>query len=145
MEKKKNFKLIVLGFILNEKKKILITQRFDPDIPEAHLKWDVPGGKNEFSESLEETLTREIKEETGLEANIEKMIPLSYSRFWEHTDFHLHVIVLGYICRYKNGKPTLGDKKINEMKWVNHEELQKYEFLPTTKIFMDYLLENNMI
>ena len=68
-------KLIVLGLIQNEKKEFLTSVRFDPKVPEAHLKFDFVGGTNEFVESLEATLVREIREETGLEVIVLKMFP----------------------------------------------------------------------
>ena len=68
MEKKS--KLVVLGLIENQNNEYLLSQRYDPDVPEAHLKWDFPGGTNEFGESLEETLEREVLEETGLKIEI---------------------------------------------------------------------------
>ncbi len=49
-------KLVVLGLIKNDKNQYLLSQRYDLDVPEAHLKWDLVGGTNEFGEDLEETL-----------------------------------------------------------------------------------------
>ena len=37
-------KIVVLG-IIEDNKKILVSQRIDPKIKDAHMKWDVPGGK----------------------------------------------------------------------------------------------------
>lgn len=71
----KKTKLIVLGLITNNKNEILLSQRFDPDIKDAHLKWDLLGGTNEFGESLETTLKREIKEETGLRVKVMNLLP----------------------------------------------------------------------
>ena len=63
-------KLVVLGLIKNDKNEYLLSQRYDLDVPEAHLKWDLVGGTNEFGEDLEETLYREVFEETGLKVKI---------------------------------------------------------------------------
>ncbi len=45
---KQKSKLVVLGLIKNKENKFLLSQRYDPDIPEAHLKWDLPWWTNEF-------------------------------------------------------------------------------------------------
>ena len=49
-------KLVILGLIENQNHEFLLSQRYEPKLPEVHLKWDLPGGRNEFGESLEETL-----------------------------------------------------------------------------------------
>ena len=56
------------GVILNDKKQILLQQRSDND------KWGLIGGCQELGERFEETIIREIKEETNLvvkEENLE--------------------------------------------------------------------------
>ncbi len=132
-------KLIVLGLIQNDKNQFLISQRFDPEVPSAHLKWDLVGGTNEHGESLEETLKREIKEETGLNVEILDLLPKSVSRVWDHKNFNLHVVVLCYKCKLIDGNMHLNDHKINDLKWVDKNDLTNYEFLPTTKTFIDLI------
>lgn len=110
------------------------------DVPEAHLKWDLPGGTNEFGESLETTLEREVVEETGLNVKILKLLPKNISKTWKHNQFDMHVVVLCYHCIYLNGEVHLNDPKIHDLKWVPFAELAGYNFLPTTKCFIDMLL-----
>ncbi len=130
-------KLVVLGIIENDKGQILVSQRLDPKIYEAHLKWDVPGGTNEFGESLKETLMREIKEETGLNVNILKLLPDCVSKEWKHEDYLQHTLVFCYHCKLINGELHLNDHKIKELKWVSPKDAYKLELLPTTKIFIE--------
>ncbi len=137
-------KLIVIGLIKNENNEFLISERLDPDVPDAHLKWDIPGGTNEFGESLEETLDREIIEETGLNIKILKLIPKSVSKMWKHKDYDMHAIVFCYECLYLNGDIKLNDPKINNLKWASLSELTKYDFLPTTKYFIEMLLNKEI-
>ncbi len=130
-------KLVVLGIIEDGKGQILVSQRLDPKIPTAHLKWDVPGGTNELGESLKDTLIREIQEETGLHVDILKLLPDCVSKEWEHEDYLQHTLVFCYHCSLIDGKLHLNDHKINELKWVLPQEAQKLDLLPTTKVFID--------
>ncbi len=132
-------KLIVLGIIKNDKNEFLLSQRYDPDILEAHLRWDLPGGKNEFGESLPETLEREVLEETGLKVEVLEMLPKSVSKKWQHKDYSVHVIVVCYYCLYISGDLKLKDHKINDLRWVKKEDFKNYDFLPTTKVFVDMI------
>lgn len=132
-------KYVVLGLVENKKNEYLISQRFDPEVPEAHLKWDLIGGTNDFGESLEETLQREILEETGLRVEIGDMFPKSVSRLWDHKDFKLHTIVFCFHCKLMGGKIHLDDDKINDLKWVKKDEIEKYEYLSTAKFFIDLI------
>lgn len=132
-------KLVVLGLITNKQNQYLLSQRYDPEIPEAHLKWDLIGGTSDFGEDLEETLHREILEETGLKVAILNLLPKSVSKHWKHTQYNLHAIILCYHCKMLSGELHLNDHKINDLKWVEKNDLKKFDFLPTAKYFIDLI------
>jgi len=129
-------KLVVLGLIKNDKGEYLLSQRFDPDFEQAHLKWDLPGGTNEFGESLEYTLKREIIEETGLIVEILEMLPCSVSKIWENSNGNVHVVIVCYKCILLSGELKTEDKKINDLKWVKPSELESFDLLSTIREFI---------
>jgi len=55
--------IVGLGILVNVKNEVLITQRYDPGNEKTHMKWQVPGGKVEFGETVKEAVVREMKEE----------------------------------------------------------------------------------
>ena len=55
------------AIILNDKKQILLQRRVDND------KWGLPGGCQEIGERFEETVIREVKEETNLDVKEEDL------------------------------------------------------------------------
>lgn len=139
----KKQKIVILGIIENKEGNILVSQRSDPKIPAAHLKWDVPGGTNEFGESLKDTLIREILEETGYSVSILDLLPECVSKNWEHDDYLQHTLVFCYRCKLLSGEMRLKDPKIKVLKWVTPKTAQKLDLLPTTQVFIDLYLKEN--
>lgn len=139
----KKTKLIVLGAVENDKGEFLLSQRNDVDVLDAHLKWDFLGGKNEFGESLEKTLEREIFEEAGVRVRVGDMFPRSTFQVWDHKLFDLHVVVVCHHCKFVSGEPRPNDPKIFDLKWVKRQDLVNFDFLPTTQFFVNMILKNN--
>jgi len=113
------FLVNVLGVIYDsEKKKILIARREnDPYIKE--LSWCFPGGRPTYDEELETALKKEIKQKTGLDVSIKKI--LFAKTYPEKREF----LSIYYLCEVINGKEKVGEIFV-ELKWVNLEELENY-------------------
>lgn len=66
-------------------------------------RWDLPGGKTDFGESPEETLRREVKEETGLKIRYAKLEDvIAYTHESKKETFH-HTGVI-FNCETKDVK-----------------------------------------
>lgn len=137
----KRTKVVALGLIFNAEGEILLTQRYDPKIADAHLLWDIPGGTNEFEEKLEDTVKREALEETGVEIKVEELLPKCVTKTWQHDDYLQHTLVFCYRCALIKRNPSPKDHKIAEIRWESPENLGKYEFLPTTKEFIQFIFQ----
>ena len=87
--------------------------------------WWFPGGRIHRGESFEETLRREVKEETGLEIRSYRFIK-AYSRVFPER----HDITIAYLCKCKEGKIELDSE---------HSEYSLFKRLP--KGLHPYLLE----
>lgn len=137
MEKK--YIVVVTSLIENEEGEILLSQRNDPKFLDAHKKRDLPWGKNDFWESPEETIVREIKEETWLDVQIQEMIPTCVFNFRETEVVHQHTLVLCY--KTKKIWWVLGttDPKILDLKWVKKEEIRSYDLLRWVEQFLSFL------
>ena len=109
------------AIIVNDKKQILLQRRVDND------KWGIPGGCQEIGETFEQTVIREVKEETNLDVKPE--------------DLKLINIISGDIRRreYPNGDVVynntvlyLIDKYSGDLKW--DEESKVLEFFDMDKL-----------
>ena len=85
----RNFRIGVYALIF-EHGRILLAHRRDIDW------WNLPGGGMEIGETVEEAVCREVREETGLEVVVEKLVGV-YSKPQKQE------IVLSFRCRKIGG------------------------------------------
>ena len=132
MEKKTIF--VFKGIVFNKKHQVLIDNRKEKKLESADGKWELPGGKIEFGESPEETVKREVYEETGYNVEVKQIVPYSNVSVWEYKNCIQHTIVFSYICKLKDENHiNIKDKGINEYRWINYDELHNFDFLPGAK------------
>ncbi len=119
IKKDKKIVPVLSAIIFNEKNEILIARR-KPGMSQA-LKWEFPGGKLKPGESPEECLKREIKEELGINIQVEKIFhAVNYS----YPD--KNILLLAYISKYISGCFNLKDH--SEFRWEIYQKLKNYDF-----------------
>jgi 8-oxo-dGTP diphosphatase len=112
--------------IINEQNQILlVSHRY----PERDL-WMPPGGAIEASETSSDAAIREVKEETGLNVEIKKLIwhveEVSESRGQRFVDYFLAEITGGMLSLGED--PELGDSQVlNDIGFFSQEEITKLE------------------
>lgn len=120
------FNNVIFGqkaFIINAKKQILILKRQNSEI--YNDLWDVPGGKLEQGDTLLEAITREIKEESGMQ--LEKIIAvLSSSKFQGQAADN--PIIFRNIYLVKAQGNVVISTEHQEFKWIEAGELKQYTF-----------------
>lgn len=94
---KTSFVIGIFGLIFDEQDRVLLCHRRDYDL------WNLPGGGLEDGETPWNGLIREVKEETGLDVEIENLAGV-YSK----TD--KNEIVFNFRCRTISGELTLNDE-----------------------------------
>ncbi len=130
---------VVIAIIVNSKGEYLMTQRsdIDPedrDLAKNGLPWQFPGGGMEYGESPEESILREVREETGLSVKILGLLPkvLSDARHnWQG-------VFLTYMCRLvdENQKVVINEEAC-AFQWVTTDKGKKLWCLPKTDLMLD--------
>ena len=96
---------------------ILVINRTKSDWPGLSF----PGGHLEENETLEESVVREMKEETGLEIRNPKLCAI---KEW---DWGNGVRYLGLLYKTNNFKGELKSSNEGEVFWINKKDIIKYE------------------
>lgn len=78
--------------------------------------WELPGGRMEFGETAEETLKREILEETGLAVKPIKLIDT-----WNLVRENYQIAGIIYLCQLEAGEVRLSDEH-DAFKWIGTDE-----------------------
>ena len=104
--------------IYNDSGKVLLQRRSD------RRTWGFPGGAMELGESISETAKREIKEETGLDIKLERLIGIysDYSDEYPNGD-SAQPIVIFFLGKVISGKLSVDDNETLELKYFGKDEM----------------------
>ena len=115
----------VVSGIVKYKDKVLILKKssLDHNYPG---RWSFCSGFVKEFESAEETVLREIQEETGLNAKIMKK-----GKLFQKDDKHNNKswVIIPFLCEVKSRIVKLDHENV-DFKWINHEDIRKYPSVP---------------
>jgi len=120
--------------IIAEHGRILVLKRA-PTMPYKPGAWDLPGGHLAIGELFEECLAREIEEETGLSAAIERLLGIHNS-----DGAYVQAIFACTIVGHR-GEIRLRPHEHVESRWLAPRELAELELIP----YLDGILRRGML
>ena len=88
------------ALILDDSKRVLLMLRKKP--PEAN-NWSIAGGRVEFMESIETAITREVKEELGVDVEVLELLCVTNHILPEE---NAHWVAPAFLVRITNGEIT---------------------------------------
>lgn len=100
------------GLIVNNEGKILLAKShkwFD--------KYTLPGGHIEVGETMREAVAREVKEEVGLDIEVEELLLMQEAIFAEEFWKKRHFIFFDFLCRSKDQQVKLDGRELQEYIW----------------------------
>ena len=107
---------VVAAIIQNPQGQYLCCKR--GDWKSAPNKWEFPGGKPEANETLEDALTREIREELGVEIRVLRQFDRSTTG---------EIDLVCFVCELVDEVPT-NSTDHSELRWVPEDELSKLDW-----------------
>ena len=127
-----------VGFVDDGEGRILPQLRVDNNL------WALPGGTHDFGESIEDTVLREVREETGLDVDVTGLVGLYTDprHVIAYTDGEVRQqFTLAFRTRLLGGQ-LARDSESKELRWVSRDELDGLTIHPSMRLRIDHYFED---
>ena len=130
---------VAVAIIINSNNEILISRRSENQ--HQGNKWEFPGGKVEEGESVEQALSREIKEELGIEIlSPQHFTDIDHEYKAVDPKQSKTVKLMVYEVKYWLGEPRGMENQ--PIRWVKRNALETFEFPNANKAIIKLLLRS---
>jgi ADP-ribose pyrophosphatase YjhB (NUDIX family) len=120
-------------YVVKDGKVLLVRRGNEP----GRGKWSLPGGRIRFGERSEEAALREMREETGLEVRLKRVVDV-VDVFWrsERGELLEHFVIVDFEAEVVGGELRPADDAL-DARWFSPEELKGLEMTESTKRFLE--------
>jgi 8-oxo-dGTP diphosphatase len=138
--KKKRFKkehivTSVVAVIVDEEGRVLLTRR---SIAPFRNLWVMPGGKIDLGEPMLDALKREVREEVGIEVDVDDLIDV-----FEHVtpgEDKYHFVIIYYLCRPLSCCIVHNEDEVSEVAWVALHDLAGYHLAEGASFILEKVI-----
>ena len=121
----------VVAVIVDDESRVLLTRR---NVAPFRGMWVMPGGKIDLGEPILKALHREVREEVGLEVEVEGLVDVfDHLSPGEEND---HFIILYYRCRPLYCEIRHNHVEVAEARWVERGDLGSYAMPDGTRFIL---------
>lgn len=117
------FNIRVTGILIEDNNILLVKQKVSDK-----RAWSLPGGRLERGETLEQGIVREMKEETGLDVEMSRMLYVCDVGASSNTVLHITFLLKRIGGEIQLPTNELDENPIGDVKFVPVSELVKYGF-----------------
>ena len=124
--------IVGAGALMIENGKLLLIKR---GAKPGQGKWSIPGGLVELGERVQDTIVREVKEECGLDIEVERLMDVfdSITRD-EKGRIQYQFVVVNFLAKIKGGILKNADDVL-EARWVPLNEVEEYNLTNSFRAF----------
>ena len=124
-----NRPLVGVGVVAIKDGRVLLIRRAKP--PRAG-RWSLPGGRQRLGETVRETARRELREETGVEAEVTALLDVVDSITRDDAGaIAYHYTLVDFLAEWRGGAPRAGGDA-TEALWADPADLGSYELWDET-------------
>jgi ADP-ribose pyrophosphatase YjhB (NUDIX family) len=131
----------VTVFVQDGEGRVLLIQRTDNGL------WALPGGAQDFGESIAETAVRETREETGIEVEVTEIVGI-YSdprHVVEYSDGEVRQqFSICFRARYLSGAPMTSDES-SSVAWMARDQLDGLPMHTSMRLRVDHGFQRRQV